>query len=96
MSCPYPSLPSPASIIASQFTNLLALYPSTVRVVYQQNARLRDPQKLAKALEDDHWRYDELPVIVSARKSSGRVGKDGGSEPWLEKAELEMLVNWKM
>jgi hypothetical protein len=96
MSSPYQSLPSPASITASQFTKLLALYPSTVRVVYQQNIRLRDPQKLAKALEDDQWRYDELPVIVSARKSSGRAGKDGGSGPWLEKAELERLVNWKM
>lgn len=63
---------------------------------------MKDPKKLSRALEDDRWRYDDLPRIVAKRKRGKKleVGADGGEkgvdEAWLEKGELEGLVEWKM
>ncbi|KAI9824769.1 MAG: hypothetical protein M1832_001597 [Thelocarpon impressellum] len=42
----------------------------------------------------DAWRLNELPEVVHARaKDGGEVGKKAG---WLEKAEVERLVAWKL
>lgn len=98
MSTSLPTLtpPTPATITATQFIYLLSLYPSAVERAYQQNPRLKGGKKLADALADDRWRYEELPGIISGRRAD--AGKGGGNErgAWLEKGELERLVGWKM
>jgi hypothetical protein len=81
--------PSPTSITHAQFTHLHSLYPTVVKRVYE--AKLKDAKKLAQALEDEVWRYEGLVKLVEARR-----GKDDSAGGWLEKAELERLVRWKM
>lgn len=87
--------PSAETITTGQFNHILSLYPSTVEKAYQQNGRLKDskknPNKLSDALDDDRWRYDQLPGVLAARG----VDTDGEGQ-WLEKEELERLVGWKM
>ena len=77
--------PSASTITPAQFTDLLALYPAALSAAY--DAKIADGKKRAQALEDDAWRYGELPTAVTERK---------GKEKCLQKAELERLVGWKM
>jgi hypothetical protein len=83
------SPPSPTSITHPQFIHLVSLYPSVVKRVYE--AKIKDAKKLAQVFEDDAWRYEGLVKLVK-----GRRGKDDYAGGWLEKAELERLVRWKM
>jgi hypothetical protein len=97
MSTPLPQRPSPSSITATQLNRILSLYPSTLEAVYKRNSRLKDPKKLAQAIKDDTWRYEELPRIVAGRRGEKQGDSaDGSKGAWLEKAELEKLVGWKM
>ncbi len=91
------SPPTPGILTPSQLTRLLSFYPATVDKAYKLNTRLKDPKKRSAALQDDSWRYDELPRILAARRADGREEKKKDeAAPWLEKAELERLVGWKM
>ena len=91
MSFSTPASPTAATITAFQFTHLLSLYPVTVENAYKRNARLKDPKQLSDALEDDRWRYEELPRVLVARRAEKEADR-----PWLVKEELERLVSWKM
>ena len=84
------SLPSSTSIVHAQFTHLRSLYPTIVKRVYE--GKIKDGKKLGQALEDDAWRYEGLVKVLEGRRKS----KDGGAGGWIEKAELERLVRWKM
>ena len=77
--------PSPSTITPAQFADLLGLYRAALSAVY--DAKIADGKKRAQSLEDDKWRYGELPSLLGERK---------GKEKCLEKAELERLVRWKM
>ena len=99
------SIPSPPSITYPQFTHLLSLYPSTLQRVYEH--KIKDATKRAQALADDAWRYGELvDVLAERRRRGGKKKKKSGpsdsnsggglSGGWLEKAEVERLVRWKM
>ncbi len=90
------SPPIPGTITLSQLTRLLSLYPVTVEKAYKLSTRLKDPKKLSGALQDDKWRYDELPTILAARRQVGKEDEKDEAAPWLEKGELERLVGWKM
>ncbi|ERF71142.1 hypothetical protein EPUS_05971 [Endocarpon pusillum Z07020] len=90
------SPPAPETITPSQLAYLLSIYPVTLEKAYKLNTRLKDPKKLSGALEDDRWRYDQLPRILAARRAVGKEGEKGEGAPWLEKAELERLVGWKI
>ena len=90
------SPPTPETITPSQLTHLLSAYPVTLEKAYKLNTRLKDPKKLSRALEDDRWRYDELPRILAARRVGGKGDEKSEGAPWLEKGELERLVGWKM
>lgn len=94
-----PSPPTAATITGPQFAHALSLYRATVARAYGRNARLREPKKLSDALDDDAWRYDQLPRTLAARGAGGTAAAGGGGGPsssWLEKGELERLVAWKM
>ena len=84
------SLPSPTSIVHAQFAHLRSLYPIIVKRVYE--GKIKDSKKLSQALEDDAWRYEGLVKVLEGRRKS----KDGEAGGWIEKAELERLVRWKM
>jgi len=89
-----PCPPPPSTITPSQFSSILSLYPSTISKTYKTTPRLKDAKKLSHASEDDKWRYDELPRMLARRK--GKDGEGVGVGRWLEKEELERLVEWKM
>ena len=63
------------------FDHLLSLYDKVVEAVYQ--SRIKDSKKLAEALEDDRWRYQELPETLA--EDDARITKP----------QLERLVRWK-
>jgi hypothetical protein len=81
--------PSATSITRGQFAHLLSAYATVLQRVYE--AKIKDAKKRAQALEDDAWRYGGLVELVEARR-----GRDGSAAGWLDKAELERLVRWKM
>ena len=83
------SPPSPTSTTHTQFNHLLSLYASVLKRVYE--GKIKDGKKLAQALDDEAWRYEGL-----VKQVKGRKGKDDKTGGWLEKAELERLVRWKM
>jgi hypothetical protein len=65
----------------------------------------KEDKRLADALDDDAWRYGGLVQLVRRRrrtegeeeeKEGGGAGGSGAGGGWLEKAELERLVRWKM
>lgn len=100
---PASPLPNPLSLTHPQLTHLLTLYPPTLHACYALNPRLKSATRLADALADDAWRYDELGRRVAGRRRRERGGKGGeeggeGEEAgWLEKeGELDRLVGWKM
>ena len=84
-------LPSPSTISAAQVSHLLSLYQSTLEAIYKGTSRLKNPKKLSKALEDDVWRYETFPRTIRERAESGSKEKI-----YIEKPELERLVQWKM
>ena len=80
--------PESASITLHDFKQLLNLYDDTIKAVY--SAKISDKKKLKQALEDDKWRYIELPEKLKHRKSQNT------DELGINKEELERLVRWKM
>jgi hypothetical protein len=102
--------PTAAAVTHAQFAHLLSLYPAVVRRVYA--ARIvkhadtamteKEGKRLADALDDDAWRYGGLVQLVRRRrrpegKEEEEKEKEGGvGGGWLDKAELERLVRWKM
>ncbi|KAI1616643.1 ADA HAT complex component 1 [Exophiala viscosa] len=95
-----PSAPPPQFLSIGGFRVALELYPSLVEKVY--TSKLKDPKKVADALQRDKWRFEELPANVAHmigsrqkdvkhEKASSNV-KDGG----LTKNAVERLVQWKI
>ena len=91
---PSKSIPSPSSITHTQFTYLLSLYPSTLKRVYEH--KIKDATKRAQALADDAWRYGELVDVLAERRRPKKKSGPSSGGGWLEKAEVERLVRWKM
>lgn len=58
----------------------LEKYPSILEDVYKET---RPKAKLKDIVNDDIWRYEELPVAV---KAAGKLSKE----------QLARLVKWKM
>lgn len=72
----------PDKITTAQLLGCVSLYPKAVEKFYQ--SKIKDEKKLKVALENDKWRFDELPKLVENRSDA------------LGKVELERLVQWKM
>lgn len=96
-------VPTFDSITEAQYATVLAQYQHIVETVYKQKSKLKDPKKLSDALKDDVWRYEELPKLVKSRETATAPGmKDGNKKilgcqgGYLEKKDLERLVQWKM
>lgn len=75
--------PDAANIHLDLFKQLLSLYQEVVAVVYAR--KIKDATKLKQALEDERWRYHELPEML-----------EGKEVKRLSKSELERVVRWKM
>lgn len=86
----------PTTITHASFVHLHSLYPTVVKRVYE--GKIKDAKKLVQALDDDAWRYGGLVKVVHGRRGKGDAAAagGGGGGGWLEKAELERLVRWKM
>ena len=88
---PFLSLSTSQNISSQLLEYILSLYPSSfARIVDHEVASKRNAQQLSKErLSLDQWRYESLPKIVATREN------DQGAA-YLEKEELEKLVEWKM
>lgn len=89
------SIPSPSEISRASFQAALALYPTVVEQLYA--TKVKDPKKVAEAVQRDKWRFEDLPSQIAAFQNGQTtpVTKDvtGGG---LTKDALERLVQWKM
>ena len=74
--------PDDPALTLKVFHHLLFLYNQVIEAVYR--ARIKETKRLEEALEDDQWRYHELPMTLSV----------GGES--ITKSQLERLVRWKM
>lgn len=84
---------NPTTLTHAHLLRLIALYPTVVQRVYEAKTK-NDSKKLSQALEDDAWRYGALVELVESRRQDG--SSSGSAGGWMEKAELERLVRWKM
>jgi len=75
----------PNSINTSVIAHCVSLYSSVVDKVYR--SKIKDDKKFKTALDNDRWRFEELPRTVQQRRAAGKG---------LSKDELERLVQWKM
>ena len=79
-------VPDPGEVTYDEAIELAKLYRSTLEGAYKDS----NDQKIKKGIDDDNWRYEELPAIVRDRKKKEKGGA------FLEMKELERLVAWKM
>jgi len=77
-------MPTPDTITEEVVSRCLLIYKQILEAVYA--TKLKDTKRRAKALEDDDWRYEQLPRSIKGR----------GPLHGLDKNELERLVQWKM
>ena len=95
-----PSTPPPQSLTTATVKVALELYPSLVEKVY--TSKLKDPKKVADALQRDKWRFEELPAtvaqLIGSRQKEVKPGKASGDvkDGGLTKGAVERLVQWKM
>lgn len=87
-------IPSPSAVSLSTFKHALDLYPSLIEKVYK--SKLKDPKKVADALQRDKWRFEELPSMVTGIKISKARQSGDVKEGGLTKEAVERLVQWKM
>ena len=98
-------LPDPSKITLVHIKQLVERYPQGLRSIYEQRIKSKasDKKKAAerfiRAIEDDAWRYDELPAKLKELEGT-REGKrdddDEEKELCLDSDELVRLVQWKM
>ncbi|RMZ85724.1 hypothetical protein DV737_g519, partial [Chaetothyriales sp. CBS 132003] len=75
----------------SQLVTLATCYPAIATAHYK--SRLKDPAKIAAAIQRDNWRYDQLPAqLVQSQKPN----TDTETSISLDLPDLEKLVQWKI
>ncbi|KIV88839.1 hypothetical protein PV10_08477 [Exophiala mesophila] len=89
------SIPSTAEISRASFQAVLALYPAFAKQAY--GVRLKDPKKVAEAVQRDKWRFEDLPSqIAAARNGETTLAMKDIKAGGLTKDALERLVQWKI